>query len=137
MTDYSSLRKKFPIKKDTSAQRQKKATAIKNIHREYERKRAEIVRAGAPVMKKGMMFYAVVIIGLLMLGSMIIAKMGPGRPPQPTKAQIDVRKSINALATALGRYRYHVGMYPTTEEGLQRRRKSPSSVGTDPTSARS
>ena len=119
MTDYSSLRKKFPIKKDTSAQRQKKATAIKNIHREYERKRAEIVRAGAPVMKKGMMFYAVVIIGLLMLGSMIIAKMGPGRPPQPTKAQIDVRKSINALATALGRYRYHVGMYPTTEEGLQ------------------
>ena len=118
MTDYNSLRKKFPIKKDDAAKRRKKASAIKSIHREYERKRAEIVRGGAPVMKKGMKFYAIVIIGMVMLGSMIIAKMGPGRPPQPTKAQIDVNKSINALAIALGRYRYHVGTYPTTEEGL-------------------
>ena len=70
MTDYSSLRKKFPIKKDTSAQRQKKATAIKNIHREYERKRAELT-GGAPTLRRGPVFYGAVVLVLVLVGLLL------------------------------------------------------------------
>lgn len=118
MDGLDNLRKKFPPRRDSAEQRRRKAAAIKGIRREYERKRAEVVRSGAPAMKKGMLFYSAIIVGMAMLASMIFAKLGPSRPPQPTKAQINVRKSLDALAIALGRYRYHVGCYPTTAEGL-------------------
>ncbi len=117
MVDYNELRKKFPTK---NPQRKKNAAAIKAISREYERKRAELNDGlKAPVMKKGLVFYAVLIIGLLMVGSLVLSATGKGGRAPISRAQINVRKSIDALAVALGRYRYHVGTYPTTAEGLE------------------
>ncbi len=117
MVDYANLRKKFPTK---DPQRRKRAAAIKAIAREYEAKKAELA-AGmrAPAMKKGIAFYAAVFIGLLMLGGLVLSAAGKGGRARIDKAQLDVRKSVDALAVALGRYRYHVGEYPTTEEGLE------------------
>ena len=71
MTDYKELRKKFPAKKPVSAHRSSKA-AVKAIAREYEMKKAKLAGA-APVMKKGIAYYAVIIIGLLILGSMVLS----------------------------------------------------------------
>lgn len=115
MVDYNELRKKFPPKDPSKT---KRAAAIKAIAREYERKRAELGLKSPPVMKKGIVFYAVVVIGLLMLGALVLSATGRGGRKWNSRADIQARKSVDALATALGRYRYHVGQYPTTEEGL-------------------
>ncbi|MGN0855288.1 MAG: glycoside hydrolase family 2 TIM barrel-domain containing protein [Kiritimatiellia bacterium] len=116
MDSLESLKKKFPAK--NAEARKKRAKVLRNIARDYERKRMEILRKGPPMMKKGVLFYGIVIFVLVMVGGLVI--QGTLMPPkvQPTKAQINVRKSIDAVAEALGRYRYHVGTFPTTEEGL-------------------
>ena len=116
MVDYAELRKKFPTR---DPQKRKRVAAIKAIAREYELKRAELGGLKAPVMKKGVVFYAVVVIGLLMLGALVLSATGRGGKARVSRAMLDVRKSMDALAVALGRYRYHVGEYPSTEEGLE------------------
>lgn len=115
MVDYNELRKKFPTKDPL---KRKRAAAIKAIAREYERKRAELGGLRAPVMKKGIVFYVVVVIGLLMLGALVLSATGHGGRARIDRALLDSHKSVDALAIALGRYRYHVGEYPSTEEGL-------------------
>ena len=115
MVDYNALRKKFPTK---DPQKKKRVAAIKAIKREYAAKRAAL-GGGAPAMKKGVVFYAVVILGLMILGSLILSVAGKGGPKEISRAQILVRKSVDSVAVALGRYRYHVGSYPSTEEGLE------------------
>ncbi len=114
MVDYSALRKKFPVK---DPKRRKKLAAIKAIAREYEAKRAALGR-GAPEMKKGVLFYAVVIMGLMILGSLVLSVAGKGGRAEVSRAQTLARKSVDSLAVALGRYRYHVGRYPSDAEGL-------------------
>ena len=115
MVDYNALKKKFPTK---DPQKKKKLAAIKAIKREYAAKRAAL-GGGAPNLKKGVVFYAVVILGLAILGSLVLSVTGKGGPREVSRAQLLVRKSIDSVAVALGRYRYHVGSYPSNEEGLE------------------
>jgi len=115
MVDYNALKKKFPTK---DPQKKKKLAAIKAIKREYAAKRAAL-GGGAPTLKKGVIFYAVVILGLAILGSLVLSVTGKGGPKEISRAQMLVRKSIDSVAVALGRYRYHVGSYPSSEEGLE------------------
>ena len=115
MVDYNALKKKFPTK---DPQKKKKLAAIKAIKREYAAKRAAL-GGGAPNLKKGVVFYAVVILGLAILGSLVLSVTGKGGPKEISRAQMLVRKSIDSVAVALGRYRYHVGSYPSNEEGLE------------------
>ena len=116
MIDYNEMRKKFPAKK-TLLKRKSNKAAIKAIAREYEMKKSQLT-GGAPIFKKGCVFYTVVIIGLLMLGSMVLSVCGKGgRTPIPLKP-MQARKSMDSLAIALGRFKFHTGAYPTTAEGL-------------------
>ena len=116
MIDYTEMRKKFPAKK-TLLKRKSNKAAIKAIVREYEMKKSQLT-GGAPIFKKGFVFYTVVIIGLLMLGSMVLSVCGKGgRTPIPLKP-MQARKSMDSLAIALGRFKFHTGAYPTTAEGL-------------------
>ena len=78
MVDYNTLRKKFPTK---DPQKKKRVAAIKAIKREYAAKRAAL-GGGAPAMKKGVVFYAVVILGLMILGSLILSVTGKGGPKE-------------------------------------------------------
>ena len=113
MVDYNALRKKFPTK---DPKKRKSAAAIRAIAREYELKRAAL--GGAPKFKKGIVFYAVMIMGLAILGSLVLSVCGKGGRAQVSRAQMQAKKSVAAVAEALGRYRYHVGNYPSTDEGL-------------------
>jgi general secretion pathway protein G len=116
VSDYSALKKKFPARKKVSSRRSSKA-AVKAIAREYELKKAQLT-GGAPVMKRGFVFYTVVILGLMMLGGMVLSVCGKGgRTPIPLKP-LQARKSMDALAVALGRFKFHTGEYPSTAEGL-------------------
>ena len=115
MVDYNALRKKFPNKDPNKS---KRSAAIKAIAREYELKRAEL-GLKAPIVKRGFAFYGVILIGLLILGASVLTVSSKGGRPIASKADINARASVKALAIALGRYRYHTGAYPTTEEGLE------------------
>jgi general secretion pathway protein G len=116
MVDYNSLKKKFPNKNPDKNIRKKK---IKAISLEFKAKKAELEKSSPPLLKKGMLFYVIIIAGLAILGSMVLSMSGKGGKKFISKAKINSEKSINVLAIALGRYRYHTGVYPTTEEGLQ------------------
>ena len=116
MVDYNELRRKFKAKGPVSKRKASKA-AVKAIAREYELKKAEI-QGRAPELKKGIGFYAVVLLGLAIIGSMVLSVAGKGGRADVPRKPLQATKSINAVAEALGRYRFHVGEYPTTEEGL-------------------
>lgn len=115
MVDYGSLRRKFPVK---NASRRGKAAAKRAIAREFEAKRIAL-GGGPPGARRGFPYYMAVVIGLLLVcglaGSAIFKRGGidvAGRNRGKAVA------SIRNLAVAAGRYRYHVGKFPTTEEGL-------------------
>ena len=108
--------------KKPTASRHERNRRIRQIAREYEaKKRALGLRA--PALKKGPVFYLVVLIGFLMLGGSLIQMSGKAdaiglggrrvRDGRPVKAQ----KSVDAVAEALGRFKFHTGVYPSVEEG--------------------
>ena len=117
--DYENLRKKFPAKRGgTAAKKKSDRAAIKAIAMEYARKKAEL-GAGAPDVKRGFPYYMAIIIALLLAcglaGSAIFGKGGIDLGGKKAKIAAD---SVRNLAIAAGRYKYHTGVYPTTEEGL-------------------
>lgn len=116
MVDYEKLRRKFPGKDPA---RRKKTAAIKAIAREYERKKAEL-GARAPDVRRGFPYYMAIIIGMMLVGglvgSAIFKRGGIDIGQRNMKKAVE---SVHSLAVALGRYRYHVGKFPSTEEGLE------------------
>ena len=127
--DMNQLRKKFPPKKkplDDSGKgplhRKSTKAAVKAIAREYELKKAELQGSGAPVLRKGPLFYGIVILVLIIVGSLVLGGLKNGVSFSKQRIELkplQARKSMNALSVALGRYKFHVGEFPTTEEGLK------------------
>ena len=116
MVDYASLRKKFPVKDPA---RRKKAAAMRAIAREYEAKRAEL-GAAPPGARRGFPYYMTVVIGMLLLGGLVgTAIFKRGGIDVARKNRDKAVTSIRNLAIAAGRYRYHTGRFPSTEEGLE------------------
>ena len=108
--------------KTPTASKRERNRRIRQIAREYEAKRRAL-GLKAPALKKGPVFYLVVLIGFLLLGSSLIQMSGKAdaiglggrkvRDGRPVKAQ----KSVDAVAEALGRFKFHTGVYPSVEEG--------------------
>ncbi|MCQ2368110.1 MAG: type II secretion system protein GspG [Kiritimatiellae bacterium] len=117
MVDYSELKKKFPAKKKVALETKNKKASKERIRREFQAKK-ELLASPLPKMKRGLVFYAVVIMGLMMLGSLVLSATGRGGKEPVSRKQVNARKSMDALAVALGRYKFHVGHFPSTEEGL-------------------
>ena len=126
MVDYNELRKKFQAKKSVAndgkdpMHRKSSKAAVKAIAREYEMKKAELQGSGAPTMKRGPVFYLMVIIGLMIIGTMVLSRgdLSFGKKRIERKPLM-ARKAMDSLSVALGRYKFHVGAYPTNEEGLE------------------
>ena len=125
MVDYNELRKKFQPKKTVAdgkdpMHRKSSKAAVKAIAREYEMKKAELQGSGAPTMKRGPVFYLMVIIGLMIIGTMVLSRgdLSFGKKRIERKPLM-ARKAMDSLSVALGRYKFHVGAYPTNEEGLE------------------
>ena len=121
MVDYNELRKKFKPKGKPPAGKKSSKAAVQAIAREYELKKAEL--GGPPsLMRKGPLFFGFVILILAVLGGMVIsaAKNGVGfGKARIERKPLQARQSMRALSVALGRYKFHVGEYPSTSEGLQ------------------
>ena len=116
MIDVNEMRRKFPAKDAGKARR--KNAAIKQIARDYEMKKAELNGLKAPALKKGPVFYVVMLLGLMLLASLIMSVTGKGGRAPISRAHVNARKSLKALALALGRYRYHTGSYPASLDAL-------------------
>ena len=121
MVNIEEMRKKFRPKTPTP-ERQRSRAAIQAIAREYELKK-ENLKGGAPLVKKGPLFYGLVILLLIVLGAMLVPSIMNGSLALGKKRidrnALQARKAMDALSLALGRYKFHVGVYPTTEEGLE------------------
>lgn len=120
MVDLKQLKKKFPAKK-TAVDRTSSSARAKAIAREYELKKAALT-GGAPMIKRGPVFYGFLILILLVIGGFVTKGIMDGRFAWG-KARIDrdtlnVNKAIRSLSVALGRYKFHVGDYPSNAEGL-------------------
>ena len=116
MVDVNKLRKKFPGK---DPQKSRNHAKIRAIAREYEMKKAEL-GARAPIISRGFPYYMVIIIGMILLAALVIPQIlssGPTLDVAGKKVQT-ARTTVHNLAVALGRYRYHVGFYPSNEDGL-------------------
>lgn len=121
MVDYDEMRKKFRAKKPLDPKKKATRAAVKAIAREYELKRAELEGA-APLIKRGPLFYGMVVLVLVVVGALVVPKIMTGGIPLGGKRiernDLNARKAMDSLSVALGRYKFHVGEYPTTEEGL-------------------
>ena len=126
MVDLNELKRKFPAKRRADdadrAPLHRKSTkaAVKAIAREYERKRAELT-GGAPTLRRGPVFYGAVVRVLVLVGGLVLSAsrngIGLGKARIERKP-LQAQKAMRALSVALGRYKFHVGAYPTTAEGL-------------------
>ena len=126
MVDLNELKRKFPAKRraddaDRAPLHRKSTTAaVKAIAREYERKRAELT-GGAPTLRRGPVFYGAVVLVLVLVGGLVLSAsrngIGLGKARIERKP-LQAQKAMRALSVALGRYKFHVGAYPTTAEGL-------------------
>ena len=122
MVDYNEMRRRFrPKDPEKSAARARTQAAVKRIAREYEQKRTKL-GLDRPPLKRTPLYYAIVICVMIFIAALFIGvqtgAVTVGRK-RISKAAIQARKSIDALAQACGRYRFHVGRYPTTAEGLE------------------
>jgi len=91
---------------------------IKAIYRDLEAKKRAL-GLKAPTIKRGPVFYLVVLLLLGFLGASIIQLT---RDDVVARKAMDARqaraqKSVDALAEALGRYKFHCGVYPSAEDG--------------------
>lgn len=96
----------------------KRSLKKKAIAREFEMKRRELGLDGGPVLKKGIAFYMIVIVGLLLLGSLLLKQAGVVDKKKTVDTKmLYAQRSVDALAEALGRYKFHCGCYPAPEDG--------------------
>ncbi len=121
MVNYNELRKRFKAKDPAVDKRRRRTTAaVKKIAREYEMKKAEL-GLSTPTLRRTPFYYGVVVLVMAMIAVVFIGyrtdRLSFGRKSIP-RAQLQARKSIDAVAVALGRYKFHTGEYPSDAEGL-------------------
>ena len=95
----------------------KRALRKKAIAREYEAKRRELGLGGGG-MKRGIGFYLVVMFGMALIASVVFKQAGMVEKRKSVNTKmLFAQRSVDALAEALGRYRFHCGCYPSDEDG--------------------
>lgn len=99
--------------------RQERARKVKQIYRDMEAQKREI-GLRAPVIRRGPIFYFVVLLGLAMIGGAIFqaADKSGGKKMRDGRI-VQAERSVEALAEALGRFKFHCGIYPEPDEGLE------------------
>ena len=72
----------------------------------------------APTMKRGLGFYMVLLFGMALIASLVFKQAGMVEKRKTVNTKmLFAQRSVDALAEALGRYKFHCGCYPTEEDG--------------------
>jgi hypothetical protein len=96
----------------------KRALRKKAIAREFDMKRRELGLDSAPAFKRGLGFYLIVLMVMVFIGAVVLqqADVSGKRKAVNTKT-LYAQRSVDALAEALGRFKFHCGCYPTADDG--------------------
>ena len=103
-------------KKSDADNRRSRRKKIEAIRSDAARKKLEIA-GRAPVMPHGPKFYIALVV--LFSALLLVAINFSTRPQLQDGWRTGTIADINLLAEALGRFRFHTGVYPTTEQGLE------------------
>lgn len=107
----------FPGKPDR-ASAAKRAKRKKAIVREFEMKRRELGLDNAPVFRRGLGFYMILLVGMVFIGSVVLQQADvTGKRKAVNTKNLYAQRSVDALAEALGRFKFHCGCYPTEADG--------------------
>ena len=111
-----NMQKENPLK-SAPLSAAKRALKKKAIAREFEMKRRELGLGGSG-MKRGIGFYLVLIVGMILIGSVVMKQAGEtDRRKTVNTKMLYAQRSVDALAEALGRFKFHCGCYPSAEDG--------------------
>ena len=106
-----AVKKGKPDAKDRKAKRR----TIESIRLDAERKKLEIA-GHAPIVPHGPRFYLVI---LFLFSALLFVALKFSTHHQFSDGKMTrTASTINTLAEALGRFHFHTGVYPTTEQGL-------------------
>lgn len=98
--------------------RRERQRKIREIYRDMEAKKREL-GLRAPVIKRGPVFYFAMLMVLLMVGGALIQAAGKGGGRSVGDGRFRrAQSSVDAVAEALGRWKFHIGAYPSLDEGL-------------------
>ena len=105
------------VKRQSDASdRRERRKKIERIRSDAARMKREI-GAGAPMVRKGPLFYLVMVAGF---SAILFVAVNFSTVPQFADGKIaDTVKNVELLAEAAGRFRFHTGSFPTTEQGLE------------------
>jgi len=92
--------------------------ALEAIRRECEHKKAELRAGPALTAFRNPTFYFGVIVLLTLIGASLFSASDRAVVRRAEAPQSRALRHLDALAEALGRYRFHVGAYPTEAQGL-------------------
>ena len=110
---------RVPVRRDKEAMKIKRRT-LDRIEREAEAQRAHMSAPPALDVLRSPRVLLPLLLVLVGLGSFLISAAGRVHGPSVVKAPHTVAlRELNVLATALGRYRFHVGTFPTNRLGLR------------------
>ena len=104
---------------------------IDNIHREAEQKIADLRGPLSPsAFKRGPRFYMVLVLVLVGAGVALTSKTDKTMELKRNSVPPHLRtlNNLDVLAEALGRYRFHTGVYPTAKQGLVALAREPGPV---------
>ncbi|MDD4102402.1 MAG: type II secretion system protein GspG [Kiritimatiellae bacterium] len=91
---------------------------IENIWREYERRKADMQVAISPRMWRNPKFYLGAIFLMAIIGGAVFHATDSAVTRRVEPPHIVAMRHVDVLAEALGRFCFHVGSYPTSEQGL-------------------
>ncbi|MFO7936436.1 MAG: type II secretion system protein GspG [Kiritimatiellia bacterium] len=110
------------VDKDTAAalgeKHRTRRRSIEQIHRQYEQKKQELHGTVSPSIFRHPTFYFGVIVILALLGALLFSAADKSAVRKKESSYHVAMRHVDVLAEALGRYRFHVGRYPTEEQGL-------------------
>jgi type II secretion system protein G len=110
---------RVPLRRDKEAMRVKRRT-LDRIERDAAAQRAQLTMPPSLAALRSPRVLLPVLLGLVALGGLLITAAGKVHGPSVTQIpHVVALRELNVLATALGRYRFHVGTYPTNSLGLK------------------
>jgi general secretion pathway protein G len=92
--------------------------ALERIHKQYERSRQELEGAFVPSVLRNPTFYFGVMFVLALIGMLLFGAADRSVSRNRESRVQRAMRHVDVLAEALGRYRFHVGHYPSATQGL-------------------
>lgn len=113
----------------SAAERAKRKRRRAAIRREAETRIADLQRVseGRGIHSPRVLFAAFIILAAV--GAVLLKRVNTAVEDERPFPHYSAIRSLNVLATALGRYRFHVGTFPSTEQGLKALIEDPGEEG--------